>query len=294
VVATKLDGNATAAALKSEIAERVSALKAKGIVPGLGTLLVGEDPGSISYVAGKHRDCAEVGIESVRVDLPATATEQDVRDAIAELNANDAVTGYIVQLPLPAGIDENAMLELMDPAKDSDGLHPTNLGRLVLGVSGDLHSPLPCTPAGIVEMLGRYGVSLPGKHVVVVGRGLTVGRPLGLLLTRKGIDATVTLTHSRTRNLEEEVRRADVVIAAVGVPGLIKDHWVKPGAAVLDVGITRVVDDTTGKARLIGDVDPSVAEVAGFLSPVPGGVGPMTRAMLVENVVAEAERRAGL
>ncbi|WP_291043766.1 bifunctional methylenetetrahydrofolate dehydrogenase/methenyltetrahydrofolate cyclohydrolase [Herbiconiux sp.] len=294
MVATKLDGNATAAALKREIAERVSALKAKGIVPGLGTLLVGEDPGSISYVAGKHRDCAEVGIESVRVDLPATATEQDVRDAIAELNANDAVTGYIVQLPLPAGIDENAMLELMDPAKDSDGLHPTNLGRLVLGVSGDLHSPLPCTPAGIVEMLGRYGVSLPGKHVVVVGRGLTVGRPLGLLLTRKGIDATVTLTHSRTRNLEEEVRRADVVIAAVGVPGLIKDHWVKPGAAVLDVGITRVVDDTTGKARLIGDVDPGVAEVAGFLSPVPGGVGPMTRAMLVENVVAEAERRAGL
>jgi methylenetetrahydrofolate dehydrogenase (NADP+)/methenyltetrahydrofolate cyclohydrolase len=294
VVATKLDGNATAAALKREIAERVSALKAKGIVPGLGTLLVGEDPGSISYVAGKHRDCAEVGIESVRVDLPATATEQDVRDAIAELNANDAVTGYIVQLPLPAGIDENAMLELMDPAKDSDGLHPTNLGRLVLGVSGDLHSPLPCTPAGIVEMLGRYGVSLPGKHVVVVGRGLTVGRPLGLLLTRKGIDATVTLTHSRTRNLEEEVRRADVVIAAVGVPGLIKDHWVKPGAAVLDVGITRVVDDSTGKARLIGDVDPGVAEVAGFLSPVPGGVGPMTRAMLVENVVAEAERRAGL
>jgi methylenetetrahydrofolate dehydrogenase (NADP+)/methenyltetrahydrofolate cyclohydrolase len=294
VVATKLDGNATAAALKSEIAERVSALKAQGIVPGLGTLLVGEDPGSISYVAGKHRDCAEVGIESVRVDLPATATERDVRDAIAGLNANDAVTGYIVQLPLPAGIDENAMLELMDPAKDSDGLHPTNLGRLVLGVSGELHSPLPCTPAGIVEMLGRYGVTLPGKHVVVVGRGLTVGRPLGLLLTRKGIDATVTLTHSRTPNLEEEVRRADVVIAAVGVPGLIKAEWVKPGAAVLDVGITRVVDDTTGKARLIGDVDPGVAEVAGFLSPVPGGVGPMTRAMLVENVVAEAERRAGL
>ncbi|MCS5721127.1 bifunctional methylenetetrahydrofolate dehydrogenase/methenyltetrahydrofolate cyclohydrolase [Herbiconiux sp. CPCC 203407] len=294
MVATKLDGNATAAALKSEIAERVSALKAEGIVPGLGTLLVGEDPGSISYVAGKHRDCAEVGIESVRVDLPASATEQDVRDAIAELNANDAVTGYIVQLPLPAGIDENAMLELMDPAKDSDGLHPTNLGRLVLGVSGELHSPLPCTPAGIVEMLGRYGVTLPGKHVVVVGRGLTVGRPLGLLLTRKGIDATVTLTHSRTPNLEKEVRRADVVIAAVGVPGLIKAHWVKPGAAVLDVGITRVVDDTTGKARLIGDVDSGVAEVAGFLSPVPGGVGPMTRAMLVENVVAEAERRAGL
>jgi methylenetetrahydrofolate dehydrogenase (NADP+)/methenyltetrahydrofolate cyclohydrolase len=292
VVATKLDGNATAAALKSEIATRVAGLKAQGIVPGLGTLLVGEDPGSLSYVAGKHRDCAEVGIESVRVDLPAAATEQDVRDAIAALNANDAVTGYIVQLPLPAGIDENAMLELIDPAKDSDGLHPTNLGRLVLGVAGELTSPLPCTPAGIVEMLTRYGVSLPGKHVVVVGRGLTVGRPLGLLLTRKGIDATVTLTHSRTTNLAEEVRRADVVVAAVGVPGLIQPEWVKPGAAVLDVGITRVVDEATGKARLIGDVDPGVAEVAGFLSPVPGGVGPMTRAMLVENVVAEAERRA--
>jgi len=294
VVAVRLDGVETASALKSEIAERVAALRAQGIVPGLGTLLVGDDPGSISYVAGKHRDCAEVGIESVRVDLPATASEQDVRDAIAELNANDAVTGYIVQLPLPAGIDENAMLELIDPAKDSDGLHPTNLGRLVLGVSGELNSPLPCTPAGIVEMLTRYGVTLPGKHVVVVGRGLTVGRPLGLLLTRKGVDATVTLTHSRTTDLADEVRRADVVVAAVGVPGLIKADWLKPGAAVLDVGITRIVNEETGKARLVGDVDPGAAEVAGFLSPVPGGVGPMTRAMLLENVVAEAERRAGL
>ncbi len=288
----RLDGVATAAALKSEIAERVAALRERGVVPGLGTLLVGSDPGSISYVAGKHRDCAEVGIESVRVDLPGDATEQDVRDAIASLNANPAVTGYIVQLPLPAGIDENAMLELIDPAKDSDGLHPTNLGRLVLGVEGELDSPLPCTPAGIVEMLTRYGVSLPGKHVVVVGRGLTVGRPLGLLLTRKGVDATVTLTHSRTLDLEAEVRRADVVVAAVGVPGLIKAEWVKPGAAVLDVGITRVVDKSTGKARLVGDVDPAVAEVAGFLSPVPGGVGPMTRAMLLKNVIDEAERRA--
>jgi methylenetetrahydrofolate dehydrogenase (NADP+)/methenyltetrahydrofolate cyclohydrolase len=293
VVATKLDGIATAAALKSEIAERVASLRARGVVPGLGTLLVGSDPGSISYVAGKHRDCAEVGIESVRIDLPGDATESDVREAIAVLNADEAVTGYIVQLPLPAGIDENAMLELIDPAKDSDGLHPTNLGRLVLGVEGRLHSPLPCTPAGIVEMLTRYGVSLPGKHVVVVGRGLTVGRPLGLLLTRKGVDATVTLTHSRTVGLADEVRRADVVVAAVGVPGLIKADWVKPGAAVLDVGITRVVDETTGKARLVGDVDPAVAEVAGFLSPVPGGVGPMTRAMLLKNVVDEAERRTG-
>ncbi|QJU52487.1 bifunctional methylenetetrahydrofolate dehydrogenase/methenyltetrahydrofolate cyclohydrolase [Herbiconiux sp. KACC 21604] len=292
MVAVRLDGVATAAALKSEIAEQVAALRERGVVPGLGTLLVGSDPGSISYVAGKHRDCAEVGIESVRVDLPGDATEQDVRDAIASLNANPAVTGYIVQLPLPAGIDENAMLELIDPAKDSDGLHPTNLGRLVLGVEGELDSPLPCTPAGIVEMLTRYGVSLPGKHVVVVGRGLTVGRPLGLLLTRKGVDATVTLTHSRTLDLEAEVRRADVVVAAVGVPGLIKAEWVKPGAAVLDVGITRVVDESTGKARLVGDVDPAVAEVAGFLSPVPGGVGPMTRAMLLKNVIDEAERRA--
>ncbi|MDO9397595.1 MAG: bifunctional methylenetetrahydrofolate dehydrogenase/methenyltetrahydrofolate cyclohydrolase [Herbiconiux sp.] len=291
MVAERLDGVATAAALKAEIAERVSALRSQGVVPGLGTLLVGSDPGSISYVAGKHRDCAEVGIESIRVDLPDDASEQDVRDAIARLNADPAVTGYIVQLPLPNGIDENAMLELIDPAKDADGLHPTNLGRLVLGVEGELHSPLPCTPAGIVEMLTRYGVTLPGKHVVVVGRGLTVGRPLGLLLTRKGVDATVTLTHSRTTDLAAEVRRADVVVAAVGVPGLIRAEWLKPGAAVLDVGITRVVNEETGKARLVGDVDPGAAETAAFLSPVPGGVGPMTRAMLLANVVAEAERR---
>ncbi|SDY42136.1 bifunctional methylenetetrahydrofolate dehydrogenase/methenyltetrahydrofolate cyclohydrolase [Herbiconiux ginsengi] len=292
MVAVRLDGVATATALKAEIRERVAALRERGVVPGLGTLLVGDDPGSISYVAGKHRDCAEVGIESIRVDLPATASEPDVRDAIAALNADPSVTGYIVQLPLPNGIDENAMLELIDPAKDADGLHPTNLGRLVLGVEGELTSPLPCTPAGIVEMLTRYGVSLPGKHVVVVGRGLTVGRPLGLLLTRKGIDATVTLTHSRTVDLAAEVRRADVVVAAVGVPGLIQPDWVKPGAAVLDVGITRIVNEETGKARLVGDVDPGVAEVAGFLSPVPGGVGPMTRAMLLANVVEEAERQA--
>ncbi|MFB2554768.1 bifunctional methylenetetrahydrofolate dehydrogenase/methenyltetrahydrofolate cyclohydrolase [Herbiconiux liangxiaofengii] len=292
MVAVRLDGVATASALKAEIATRVEALRARGIRPGLGTLLVGSDPGSISYVAGKHRDCAEVGIESVRVDLPDTATEGEVRAAIEQLNADDSVTGYIVQLPLPNGIDENAMLELIDPAKDADGLHPTNLGRLVLGVAGELNSPLPCTPAGIVEMLRRYDVPLAGKHVVVVGRGLTVGRPLGLLLTRKGIDATVTLTHSRTADLAAEVRRADVVVAAVGVPGLIQPDWVKPGAAVLDVGITRVVIEETGKARLIGDVDPGVAEVAGHLSPVPGGVGPMTRAMLLANVVDEAERRA--
>ena len=290
MVAVRLDGVATAFAVKTELTTRIGALKATGITPGLGTLLVGSDPGSLSYVAGKHRDCAEVGIESIRVDLPATASESEVRDAITALNADPTVTGYIIQLPLPAGLDENAMLELMDPDKDADGLHPTNLGRLVLGVGGELDSPLPCTPAGIVEMLRRYDVPLEGKHVVVVGRGLTVGRPLGLLLTRKGIDATVTLTHSRTVDLEGEVRRADIVVAAVGVAGLIQRDWVKPGAAVLDVGITRVVDEKTGKARLRGDVDPGVADVAGYLSPVPGGVGPMTRAMLLVNVVEAAER----
>lgn len=289
--AVVLDGVATAAAIKRELAVRVAALRDAGFTPGLGTLLVGSDPGSLSYVAGKHRDCAEVGIRSIRVDLPDTATTQEVEAAIRQLNADPDVTGYIIQLPLPAGLDENAMLELMDPAKDADGLHPMNLGRLVLGVSGELDSPLPCTPAGIVEMLNRYDIPIAGKHVVVVGRGLTVGRPLGLLLTRKGIDATVTLTHSRTENLAAEVRRADIVIAAVGVADLIKADWIKPGAAVLDVGITRVIDEVTGKARLRGDVDPAVSSVAGFLSPVPGGVGPMTRAMLVLNVVEAASQQ---
>ena len=292
MTATVLDGVATAAAVKGELRERIAALKDRGIVPGLGTLLVGEDPGSISYVAGKHRDCAEVGIESIRADLPATASEEDVMAAIVALNADPAVTGYIVQLPLPAGLDENAMLELVDPDKDADGLHPTNLGRLVLGVSSRIDSPLPCTPAGIVGLLQRYDVPISGAHVVVVGRGLTVGRPLGLLLTRKGLDATVTLTHSRTPDLASYVRRADILVAAVGVAGLIQPDWVKPGAAVLDVGITRVVNPETGKARLVGDVDPAVAEVAGHLSPVPGGVGPMTRAMLLKNVVDAAERNA--
>lgn len=290
MTAVVLDGVATASAVKNELRGRIAALAARGIVPGLGTLLVGSDPGSLSYVAGKHRDCAEVGIQSIRVDLPAEASEDQVRAAIESLNANPAVTGYIIQLPLPAGLDEKAMLELMDPDKDADGLHPTNLGRLVLGVGGEIDSPLPCTPAGIVEMLQRYDVPIPGKHVVVVGRGLTVGRPLGLLLTRKGLDATVTLTHSRTQNLESYVRRADILVAAVGVAGLIQPEWVKPGAAVLDVGITRVMNPETGKARLVGDVDPAVADVAGHLSPVPGGVGPMTRAMLLKNVVDAAER----
>jgi methylenetetrahydrofolate dehydrogenase (NADP+)/methenyltetrahydrofolate cyclohydrolase len=292
VTAITLDGVATATAIKSELRERIDVLRASGKLAGLGTLLVGDDPGSRSYVAGKHRDCAEVGIESVRVDLPGTASAADIRVAIADLNAAPEVTGYIVQLPLPAGIDENEMLELIDPDKDADGLHPTNLGRLVLGVDGELTSPLPCTPAGIVELLKRYDVPLAGKHVTVVGRGLTVGRPLGLLLTRKGVDATVTLTHSRTVDLAAEVRRADVVVAAVGVPHLVKPDWVKPGAAVLDVGVTRVGTTESGKAKLAGDIDPGVWDVAGHLSPNPGGVGPMTRALLVSNVVQAAERNA--
>ena len=290
MTALTLDGVATATQVKQELTERVRALAAHGVVPGLGTLLVGDDPGSRSYVAGKHRDCAEVGIESIRIDLPGSATSADVRAAIADLNAAREVTGYIIQLPLPVGHNENAMLELMDPAKDADGLHPTNLGRLVLGIEGELSSPLPCTPAGIVELLRRYEVPIAGQNVVVIGRGLTVGRPLGLLFTRKGLDATVTLTHSRTVDLAAEVRRADIVVAAVGSPHLVQADWIKPGAAVLDVGITRVENPETGKGILTGDVHPDVAEVAGYLSPNPRGVGPMTRAMLLANVVKASER----
>ena len=289
MTAIRLDGLATAKAIKAELAERVVALKQQGIRPGLGTLLVGDDPGSHSYVAGKHRDCAEVGVESIRIDLPQTASAADVRAAIRDLNDAKDCTGYIVQLPLPFGIDTNEMLELIDPSKDADGLHPTNLGRLVLGVSGELTSPLPCTPAGIVELLTRYGVETRGAEVAVIGRGVTVGRPLGLLMTRKGIDSTVTLLHSASRDLEHAVKRADIVVAALGVAHFVQPEWIKPGAAVLDVGITRVVGKD-GKAKLVGDVAPGVDEVAGWLSPNPGGVGPMTRAMLVKNVVDSASR----
>jgi methylenetetrahydrofolate dehydrogenase (NADP+)/methenyltetrahydrofolate cyclohydrolase len=288
--ATVLDGTETAREIKTALAARVSVLRKNGIVPGLGTLLVGDDPGSHSYVAAKHRDCAEVGIESIRIDLPATALTTDIEGAILELNASDAVTAYIVQLPLPDGIDGNAMLELIDPTKDADGLHPTNLGRLVLNVEGPMVSPLPCTPAGIIELLRRYNVPMAGKSVVIIGRGLTVGRPLGLLLTRKGVDSTVTLAHSRTVDLAAQVQRADIVVAAVGVPHLVKAEWVKPGAVVLDVGITRRYDKATNTRIFAGDVAPDVAAIAGFVSPNPGGVGPMTRAMLLANVVAAAER----
>ncbi|MDX2375984.1 bifunctional methylenetetrahydrofolate dehydrogenase/methenyltetrahydrofolate cyclohydrolase [Microbacterium sp. LRZ72] len=295
MTAAKLDGTATAAKIKDELRERVAVLAERGVVPGLGTLLVGDDPGSRSYVTGKHRDCAEVGVASIQVELPATATFDEIADAVRELNENPQVTGFITQLPLPKGIDENAIIEMIDPNKDADGLHPTNLGRLVLGVdpATAVPGPLPCTPRGVIELLERHGVGIAGKHVVVIGRGVTVGRPLGLLLTRRGADATVTLTHSRTPDLAAEVRRADIVVAAVGQPHLVKADWIKPGAAVLDVGVTRVGTTESGKAKLAGDIDPAVAEVAGWLSPNPGGVGPMTRALLVANVVESAERLAG-
>ncbi|GGC16877.1 bifunctional protein FolD [Cellulomonas carbonis] len=289
-----LDGTATAAAIKAELAERVAALRERGVVPGLGTVLVGDDPGSHAYVAGKHRDCAEVGIASIREDLPATATQADVEAAVDRLNADPACTGYIVQLPLPKGVDVNAVLERIDPRKDADGLHPTNLGRLVLRVNEPIDSPLPCTPRGILELLGRHGISVNGAHVVVLGRGTTVGRSIGLLLTRREHNATVTLTHTGTRDLLAHLREADVVVAAVGVPGIVRAEDVKPGAVVLDVGVSRTVDEATGRSRLVGDVDPGVRAVAGWVSPNPGGVGPMTRAMLLANVVDAAEAAAGL
>lgn len=278
-----LDGLATAKTIKRELAVEVEALKRNGITPGLGTLLVGDDPGSHSYVGGKHRDCAEVGINSIRIDLPATATLSDIKSAVRDLNQAKEVTGYIVQLPLPGGIDSNSILELMDPAKDADGLHPINLGRLVMNVAGEMKSPLPCTPNGIVELLKRYQVPTAGSEVAIIGRGLTVGRPLSLLMTRKGIDATVTVLHSSSKDIASAVRRADIVVAAIGQPHFVKPEWIKPGAAVLDVGITRT------ESGLTGDVDPRVADVAGWLSPNPGGVGPMTRAMLLKNVVLAAQ-----
>ena len=288
MVAQILDGKAVAHAIKAELTQEVIELKKKGITPGLGTLLVGDDPGSHSYVSGKHRDCAEVGVQSVRIDLPANAKEADVRAAIKDLNDASDVTGYILQLPLPFGFNANEMLELIDPDKDADGLHPINLGRLVLAGSEEMTSPLPCTPAGILELLHRYDIKLKGAEVAVIGRGITVGRPLGLLLNRKGVDATVTSLHSRSADIAKSVRQADIVVAALGVPHFVKAEWIKPGAAVLDVGITRV--DNNGETTLVGDVDPGVFDVAGFVSPNPGGVGPMTRAMLVRNVVRSAGR----
>ena len=283
-----LDGKATASVIKAELRERVAALRATGITPGLGTVLVGDDPGSRWYVAGKHRDCAEVGMTSIRRDLPADASQAQVEAVIDELNADENTTGFIVQLPLPDHIDTNAVLERVDPHKDADGLHPTNLGRLLLNASRPIDSPLPCTPLGIVELVVRHGISWSGKNVVVVGRGVTVGRSIGPLLTRREHNATVTLTHTGTKDLGDHLRRADVIVAAAGVAGIITGADVKPGAIVLDVGVSRIVED--GESRIAGDVAADVADVAAWISPNPGGVGPMTRAMLLSNVVAIAER----
>ena len=278
--ATILDGKALAASIKQDLSARVKELKGSGVTPGLGTILVGDDPGSLSYVAGKHRDCQEVGITSIRVDLKADASESDVLAAIKDLNSAKECSGYIVQLPLPHGINTQKVLEAIDPAKDADGLHPMNLGRLVAGYA----APLPCTPRGIVELINHYKIPISGAEVVVIGRGLTVGRPLGLLLNRKQENATVTLTHTGTRNLTAHTKRADIIVAAIGSPHFLKAGDIKSGATVLDVGISRI------DSGLFGDIDPGVMEVAAYVAPMPGGVGPMTRAMLLTNVVEACER----
>jgi methylenetetrahydrofolate dehydrogenase (NADP+) / methenyltetrahydrofolate cyclohydrolase len=282
MTAQSLDGKTLAATIKAELKDRVTSLVERGLRPGLGTILVGEDPGSRSYVAGKHRDCAQVGIASIQVELPASVSAVELQAKIEELNADPACTGYLIQLPLPGSLDDTWALSLVDPAKDADGLHPVNLGRLVLGAP----SPLPCTPRGIVELLRRNGVPIGGADICVIGRGTTVGRPLGLLLTRKSENATVTLCHTGTTDLSRHTRDADIVVAAAGRPGLITADMIKTGAVCVDVGITRTADG------LVGDLDPSVYKVASRVAPVPGGVGPMTRAMLLSNVVERAEQLA--
>jgi len=296
-----LDGTAIANEIKQELAGRVAALRELGIAPGLGTLLVGDDPGSRWYVNGKHKDCAEVGIESIRIELPATATQDEIAAAVRQMNNDANVTGYIVQLPLPKGIDTNAILELIDPDKDADGLHPVNLGRIVLNVNDPIETPLPCTPRGIIELIARYyeksdedlDLRLSGKSIVVLGRGVTVGRPLGLMLTRRDVNATVTLAHTGTVDLPEVLEDADVIIAAAGVPGIVTGEHVTDGVVLLDVGVSRETDPETGKSRVVGDVAGSAREKSAWYSPNPGGVGPMTRAMLLQNVVEIAERNAG-
>lgn len=282
MTAQKLDGVATAAAIKAELATRVAALRERGVVPGLATVLVGEDPASQNYVRMKHRDCEQVGISSIRVELPADATAAQVEDAIRRLNADDACTGYIVQLPIPKHLDENWALSLIDPDKDADGLHPINLGRLVLNEP----ATLPCTPRGIVELVRRHGVGWEGAEVVVVGRGITVGRPLGLILTRRSENATVTLCHTGTRDLADHTRRADIVVAAAGVPGMVTADMIREGAVCIDVGVSRV------DGKTVGDLAPDVWDKAAWVTPNPGGVGPMTRAMLLSNVVDRAEALA--
>lgn len=287
-----LDGKSVAAQVKEDLARRVGALRQQGIQPGLGTLLVGNDPGSMKYVAGKHADCAQVGITSIRKDLPADATERQIGQAIDELNADPSCTGFIVQLPLPAGVDEMSAIARIDPGKDVDGMHPYNLGELVLHTSGTIGTPLPCTPRGVLELLDHYGIDLNGKEVCVLGRGITIGRTIGLLLTRREVNATVTLCHTGTRNVREHMRRADVIVAAMGSAGFVKPEDIKDGAVLVDVGVSRVWDEQAGRYRIKGDIDKACYEKAGAYTPNPGGVGPMTRAMLLSNVVEIAERSA--
>ncbi|MEE8726571.1 MAG: bifunctional methylenetetrahydrofolate dehydrogenase/methenyltetrahydrofolate cyclohydrolase [Bifidobacterium thermacidophilum] len=287
-----LDGKSVAAQIKADLSTRVAALKRQGIQPGLGTLLVGSDPGSVKYVAGKHADCAEVGITSIRRDLPADATESQIVQAVDELNADPACTGFIVQLPLPVGVDELSVIARIDPGKDVDGMHPYNLGELVLHTSGEIATPLPCTPRGVLTLLDHYGIGLDGKEVCVLGRGITIGRTIGLLLTRRNVNATVTLCHTGTKDVHEHMRRADVIIAAMGSAGFVTPDDIKPGAVLVDVGVSRVWDEHAGRYRIKGDVDKACYAEAGAYTPNPGGVGPMTRAMLLANVVEIAERAA--
>ena len=290
-MATKIDGKMISARIKEDLARRVAALKQRGVEPGLGTILVGSDPGSVKYVAGKHADCAEIGVTSIKRELPADATFDQIAAAVNELNADPACTGYIVQLPLPKGIDENAVIDLIDPKKDADGMHPYNLGELVLHPRGEIATPLPCTPRGVIELLGAYDIDLNGKEVCVLGRGITIGRTIGLMLTRKEVNATVTLCHTGTRDVRDHMRRADVIVAAMGSAAFVKPDDIKEGAVLVDVGVSRVFDEEAGRYRVRGDIDKVCYEKASAYTPNPGGVGPMTRAMLLENVVEMAERR---
>ncbi|KAB8287479.1 bifunctional 5,10-methylene-tetrahydrofolate dehydrogenase/5,10-methylene-tetrahydrofolate cyclohydrolase [Bifidobacterium ramosum] len=289
----RLDGKQTAATIKANLAERVARLKEHGIEPGLGTLLVGQDAGSVKYVAGKHADCAEIGVRSIKHELPADASFDDIAAVVREMNDDPTCTGYIVQLPLPKGIDENVIIDLIDPAKDADGMHPYNLGELVLHVRGEITTPLPCTPRGVIELLGAYDIDLNGKEVCVLGRGITIGRTIGLMLTRRAVNATVTLCHTGTRDVADHMRRADVIVAAMGSAGFVKPDMIKDGAILLDVGVSRVFDEEAGRWRVKGDVDKACYDKAYAYSPNPGGVGPMTRAMLLANVVEMAERQLG-
>lgn len=290
-MATKIDGKMISARIKEDLARRVAALKQRGVEPGLGTILVGSDPGSVKYVAGKHADCAEIGVTSIKRELPADATFDQIAAAVNELNADPACTGYIVQLPLPKGIDENAVIDLIDPKKDADGMHPYNLGELVLHPRGEIATPLPCTPRGVIELLGAYDIDLNGKEVCVLGRGITIGRTIGLMLTRKEVNATVTLCHTGTKDMRDHMRRADVIVAAMGSAAFVKPDDIKEGAVLVDVGVSRVFDEEAGRYRVRGDIDKACYEKASAYTPNPGGVGPMTRAMLLENVVEMAERR---